>query len=149
MHDAAVIRRHTGLHSGLANTNQKSQVTDIASILFYVTDPAESKSFYAAIFDRDPVEANPTFAMFVLPSGLGAGLWKKDGVRPAPVVTGACCDIGIKVHEAAAVDAMHREWTEKGATIAMAPSDLDFGRSFVATDPDGHRLRVCAMAEEM
>ena len=33
--------------------------------------------------------------------------------------------------------------------IAFPPTDLDFGRSFVALDPDGHRLRVYAVAEEM
>lgn len=37
----------------------------------------------------------------------------------------------------------------EGATIALPPTELDFGRSFVAVDPDGHRLRVYALTEEM
>ena len=35
-----------------------------------------------------------------------------------------------------------------GASIALPPTDPDFGRSFVALDPDGHRLRVYAIAED-
>ena len=31
-----------------------------------------------------------------------------------------------------------------GFPIALEPTTLDFGYTFVATDPDGHRLRVCA-----
>jgi len=33
--------------------------------------------------------------------------------------------------------------------IALPPTDLDIGRSFVALDPDGHRLRVYASDKEM
>ena len=29
-----------------------------------------------------------------------------------------------------------------GLTILQAPMQMDFGTTFVATDPDGHRLRV-------
>ncbi|MBB2671410.1 UNVERIFIED_ORG: putative enzyme related to lactoylglutathione lyase [Rhizobium esperanzae] len=46
------------------------------------------------------------------------------------------------------VDATHADWQAKGANIVMAPTDLDFGRSFVAADPHGHRLRVYTVAEE-
>ncbi len=28
--------------------------------------------------------------------------------------------------------------------MALEPTELAFGYTFVATDPDGHRLRVCA-----
>ncbi|MEH3159577.1 MAG: hypothetical protein PGN08_12035 [Sphingomonas taxi] len=58
-------------------------------------------------------------------------------------------DLGFKLASAAAIDQTHAEWAAKGATIALPPTDLDFGRSFVALDPDGHRLRVYAVAEEM
>ena len=29
-------------------------------------------------------------------------------------------------------------------SIVLEPTELDFGYTFVAVDPDGHRLRVCA-----
>ncbi len=37
---------------------------------------------------------------------------------------------------------------DRGLTIAQAPSDMDFGRTFVALDPDGHRLRVYWLSDE-
>jgi predicted enzyme related to lactoylglutathione lyase len=42
----------------------------------------------------------------------------------------------------AAVDAAHADWCNRGIAILQEPTDLDFGRTFTARDPDGHRLRV-------
>ena len=42
----------------------------------------------------------------------------------------------------AAVDATHADWKERGLPILQSPTEMDFGRTFVAGDPDGHRLRV-------
>jgi predicted enzyme related to lactoylglutathione lyase len=36
----------------------------------------------------------------------------------------------------------HTDWRKRGLTIAQAPTSMDFGRTFVVLDPDGHRLRV-------
>ena len=47
------------------------------------------------------------------------------------------------------VDARCQEWRKVGAKIVLEPIDLPFGRSFVATDPDGNRLRVYALAESV
>lgn len=124
-------------------------MTDTNTILFYVTNPTASARFYAAMLGCEPVERSPTFVLFVLPSGLALGLWDKAGVKPVPATSGGGCEIGFKVKSSDAVDAAHADWRVKGATIALPPTDLDFGRSFVAIDPDGHRLRVYALTEEM
>jgi predicted enzyme related to lactoylglutathione lyase len=86
--------------------------------------------------------------MFILPSGLGLGLWKKTGVEPAPTAAGGAVDLGFRVNEPGMVDSMYVDWKAKGASILMLPTDLDFGRSFVAADPDGHRLRVYTVDDE-
>lgn len=124
-------------------------MTKTNSLFLYATDPSASADFYAKLLGIKPVEASPTFALFILPSGLALGLWGKDGVQPAPVAGGGGSEIGFKVDSAAQIDDTHANWQAKGATIAFPPTDLDFGRSFVALDPDGHRLRVYAVAEEM
>lgn len=116
-------------------------------ILLFVNSAPESANFYTRLLDRQPVEASPTFAMFILPSGLGLGLWGKSGVEPTPTAAGGCCDLGFKVDAPETVDALYAQWQGKGATILIPPTDLDFGRSFVATDPDGHRLRVYSVTE--
>lgn len=41
-----------------------------------------------------------------------------------------------------AVDAPRSHWRERGIAILQEPTALDFGRTFTARDPDGHRLRV-------
>lgn len=46
------------------------------------------------------------------------------------------------------VDTLHAEWTPQELTIAQAPVALDFGYTFVALDPDGHRLRVFAPSDQ-
>jgi predicted DNA-binding transcriptional regulator YafY len=41
-----------------------------------------------------------------------------------------------------AIRSEHADWSRRGLKIAQPPTDMDFGRTFVALDPDGHRLRV-------
>lgn len=122
-------------------------MTETNTLLFYVADPEASGRFYAGLLGREPVEVSPTFVLVVLPSGLALGLWKAAGVEPAPTASGGGSELGFKVARAADVDATHAAWLARGATIALPPTDLDFGRSFVALDPDGHRLRVYALAD--
>lgn len=115
---------------------------DKNSVLLFITDIEASIGFYTKLLGQGPVQASPTFGMFILPSGLGLGLWKKTGVEPAPTAAGGGSDLGFHVPEHAMVDLICDDWKAKGAAILMPPTDLDFGRCFVAADPDGHRLRV-------
>ena len=55
-------------------------------------------------------------------------------------------EIAFAVADAAAVDATHADWRSRGYPIAQKPTAMDFGHTFVALDPDGHRLRVFAPA---
>ncbi|MFG1243295.1 VOC family protein [Xanthobacter sp. DSM 14520] len=122
-------------------------MTETNNLLLYVSDPEASGRFYAGLLGRVPVEVSPTFVLLVLPSGLALGLWKTTGVEPAPTASGGGSELGFKVAGAADVDAAYAAWLARGARIALPPTDLDFGRSFVALDPDGHRLRVYALAD--
>ncbi|MGF3023651.1 VOC family protein [Methylobacterium aquaticum] len=106
--------------------------------LLYVDDPEASGRFYAALTGRPPVESSPTFAMFVLDGGHKLGLWSRHTVAPAAAAAGGGTELAFAVPD----DATHAAWTESGLPILQAPTDLDFGRTFVAVDPDGHRLRV-------
>ena len=46
-------------------------------MILFVDSPAVSAAFYKTLFDREPVEASPTFALFALDSGLMLGLWSR------------------------------------------------------------------------
>jgi catechol 2,3-dioxygenase-like lactoylglutathione lyase family enzyme len=113
-------------------------------VILYVDDPLASADFYGALLGREPVEKSPTFVMFVLASGLMLGFWSRHTAVPAATAMGGSGELCIKVDDAGAVDATHADWHRRGLTILQQPTDLDFGRTFVASDPDDHRLRVYA-----
>ena len=123
-------------------------MSDPNFILLYVNDPTASAAFYTELLGRPPVEASPTFAMFALGSGVMLGLWSKHTVEPAAPAHFGGCELAFTVADAAAVRARHAAWTARGLPIAQAPTQLDFGHTFVALDPDGHRLRVFAPGAE-
>ena len=115
-------------------------------ILLYVDSPSASAAFYAELLGHPPVESSPTFALFALGSGLMLGLWSKHTVEPAAPAQFGGSELAFTLSDAEAVRAKYRDWTERGLAIAQAPVELDFGHSFVALDPDGHRLRVFSPA---
>ena len=110
-------------------------------MLLYVNDPAASARFYGDLLGRQPLDASPGFVMFALDGGMRLGLWRKDTVTPAPNQPGGF-EIGWPVESDAEVDRLSGEWSARGVTIAQQPEDMNFGRTFTALDPDGHRLRV-------
>lgn len=117
-------------------------------MILYVDSPEKSGAFYGALLSADPVESSPTFVLFALPNGLKLGLWSRHTVEPRAEAAGGGGEIGFTVDEAASVDATHADWSARGLKILQQPLDMDFGRTFVALDPDGHRLRVfCPGAE--
>jgi catechol 2,3-dioxygenase-like lactoylglutathione lyase family enzyme len=116
-------------------------------ILLYVDNPEASSLFYADLLGHKPIETSPTFVMFALGPSLMLGLWSRHTVKPAPTVSAGGGEIAFTSDTAAAVDATYTEWSKRGP-ILQTPMDMDFGRSFVALDPDGHRLRVFAPAAE-
>lgn len=122
-------------------------MTETNNLLLYVADPETSGRFYAGLLGLEAVEVSPTFVLLMLRSGLALGLWKASGVEPVPTASGGGSELGFKVARAPDVDATYAAWLTRGARIALPPTDLDFGRSFVALDPDGHRLRVYALAD--
>lgn len=115
-------------------------------LLFFVDSPAASATFYGDLFGLAPVEQSPTFALFALSSGLMLGLWSKHTAEPRPGAGAGGTELGLTVGEKAEVDATHADWQGRGIAILQPPIEMDFGRTFVALDPDGHRLRVFAPA---
>ena len=115
--------------------------------LLYVESPTASAAFYAGLLGREPVESQPTFALFLLDGGAKLGLWARHTVEPAATAAGGGSEIGFSVADAATVDALHAEWRDRGLPILQPPTTMDFGHTFVALDPDGHRLRVFELTE--
>lgn len=121
-------------------------MSDPNFVILFVDSPTASAAFYAELLGRPPVESSPTFAMFALDSGVMLGLWSRHTVQPAATAGGGGGELAFTVADAKAVHAKHADWSKRGLPIAQAPTNMDFGHTFVALDPDGHRLRVFAPA---
>jgi catechol 2,3-dioxygenase-like lactoylglutathione lyase family enzyme len=116
-------------------------------IILYVDNPPASAEFYAELLGKPAVESSPTFAMFALPSGVMIGLWSRHTVEPAASAdVGGGSEVAFAVESRNQVTALFNTWTSRGLRVAQKPVDMDFGHTFVALDPDGHRLRVFATA---
>lgn len=111
--------------------------------LLYVDDTTASSAFYEGILGRPPAVAAPNFAAFALDGGVTLGLWAKHSVRPLASDAGARGELGFMVATPAEIDVLYAEWKTRGLAIEQELTTLDFGPTFVALDPDGHRLRVC------
>jgi catechol 2,3-dioxygenase-like lactoylglutathione lyase family enzyme len=122
-------------------------MTEPNFVLLYVDNPQLSAEFYARLLGREPVESSPTFALFPLKSGLMLGLWSQHTVEPAMNGRPAASELAISVANSKSVRDLYRKWSDLKLRIAQAPTQLDFGFTFVALDPDGHRLRVFATSE--
>ncbi|TIX36802.1 MAG: drug:proton antiporter, partial [Mesorhizobium sp.] len=62
-------------------------------VILYVESPERSGAFYAALLGRQPVEASPTFVLFVLDGGFKLGLWSRHTVEPAAAAAGGGAEI--------------------------------------------------------
>ncbi|HAT3729585.1 TPA: drug:proton antiporter [Serratia marcescens] len=114
--------------------------------LLYVDNPLNSAAFYQRLLGQAPVELSPGFALFVLNNGFKLGMWAKQGVKPAATLTGGG-ELGFLCQDPQEVEARYNQWRELGLPIEQTPTEMEFGYTFVARDPDGHRLRVYALSE--
>lgn len=114
------------------------------SIILYVSDVEKSTRFYIRLLNAEPVEQYSEFSVFALSDDMILGLQAKSGIDPAPQPHIGGTEICMSDVSNRVVDEIFRKWSELGVEIIMKPAMLDFGYTFVATDPDGHRLRVCA-----
>ena len=113
-------------------------------VVLYVENPQASAAFYADLLGRPVVDSSPGFAMLPLSDAVMLGLWSRTGVEPAATAAPGGSEVSFGVADAAAVQATCADWKQRGLTIIQQPVQKDFGHTFVATDPDGHRLRVLA-----
>ena len=120
---------------------KRETVPDPNFVLLYVASPTASAAFYTDLLGRPPVESSPTFAMFALASGVMFGLWARHDVEPAATGTGGG-EIAFTVGDEKTLHALYADWAARSLPIVQPPTTMDFGRTFVALDPDGHRLRV-------
>lgn len=112
--------------------------------LLFVANPQKSSLFYQEILELKPIEESPTFVVFALKNGVMLGLWSKYTAEPRVDAPAGALEICFPAEN---VDALYEEWGRKNVTVAQKPTEMDFGRTFVVLDPDGHRIRVYKLNE--
>lgn len=118
---------------------------NLGFVLLFVKDPLRSAQFYETILGLKPIEQSPTFALLALGNGVMLGLWSYKTAQPEVIGKPGASEIAFSHQE---VDTLCDQWKKQGIAIAQDPTDMDFGRTFVALDPDGHRIRVYRMVGE-
>jgi catechol 2,3-dioxygenase-like lactoylglutathione lyase family enzyme len=116
-------------------------MTQMNYVLNYVADAPKSAALYAQLLGAQPVESSDNFAMFALPNGTALGLWARGDVEPKATLPGGS-ELGFQVESDDAVRLTMDAWVKLGLRIIQEPTRMDFGFTFTAADPDGHRLRV-------
>lgn len=119
--------------------------SNLEFVLLFVENPAKSAAFYNKIFDLKPIEQSDTFALFALKNRVMLGLWSHKTAEPQVTGKPGASEIAFSSEN---VDQTYEELTKLGIPMAQHPTEMDFGRAFVALDPDGHRIRIYKLREE-
>ena len=112
-------------------------------LLFYVKNPLTSSLFYEKIFSKKPVVSHPTYVAFSFANGLTFSLWSTQAKNFVSGGAGHWMELSFMVNDEQAVQGLRAQWEKLEITIEQDLHEAVFGLTFVALDPDGHRIRVC------
>lgn len=109
--------------------------------ILYVASVPASVAFYESILGVPPVESAPGFALFPLCEGSMLGLWSRDSVVPRIEGPSAGFELAFEHADLAGLQSFRDTCWNAGAKVIQDIVEVDFGTTFSAVDPDGHRLR--------
>lgn len=113
-------------------------------VLLHVADPVASAGFYSDLLGKPVIDSTPGFAMLPLSEAVVLGLWLASDADPSGTGRPGASEISFDVADVPALTKLHADWAAKGLVILVEPVEKPFGTTFVAADPDGHRVRVVA-----
>ncbi|OGT35514.1 MAG: glyoxalase [Gammaproteobacteria bacterium RIFCSPHIGHO2_12_FULL_37_14] len=112
-------------------------------LLFYVENPESSALFYEKIFSVKPVASFPTYVAFSFENGLTFSLWSTQAKNFISGGAGHRCELAFMVKDEDTMRTLRKQWENLEVVIEQDLHEAVFGLTFVALDPDGHRIRVC------
>lgn len=112
-------------------------------LLFYVEDPLASAAFYEKIFQIKPIASYPTYVAFSFENGFTFSLWSKQAANFVSGGEGHRSELAFMVQNEEEVRKLRKMWGQLNVRIEQELHEATFGLTFVALDPDNHRIRVC------
>jgi catechol 2,3-dioxygenase-like lactoylglutathione lyase family enzyme len=113
----------------------------LSSVTLYVEDIPTSRRFYTEKLGI-PVNEDQSNDYFVMLQVKGDALFMLQSAGTAMDgfnTRSGGTEIGFEVDD---VDRTYAEWKSRGVQTLTEPHDQPFGRTFNASDPDGHLLNV-------
>ena len=80
---------------------------------------------------------------FAFDNGLFFGLWSTKARNFVSDGSGNRSELSFMIDGEQAVQDLCNKWKSFDVIIEQEPHEAVFGLTFVALDPDGHRIRVC------
>jgi predicted enzyme related to lactoylglutathione lyase len=110
--------------------------------IVYVNDAPAAARFYGDLLGMSPSFETPGYITFDLGPGADLALWSGQFENLSPDVS-RTSEVCLAIDGGSdQLDAIYRQWQSKGITILKEPHDAGFGRTFLAADSDGNRIRV-------
>lgn len=116
-------------------------------IVFYVNNLALSQHFYQELLGIPSKQLSPTYAVFKFENGVIIGL-KEKAEQEINLTGNGAVELAFTAEHHAEVEKLFLTWQKKEITILEPPTQVSYGFTFVAADPDGNRLRVITLTEE-
>lgn len=110
--------------------------------IVYVNDAPAAARFCGDLLGMSPSFQTPGFITFDLGPGADLALWSGQFAnlsRDVPRTSEICLAIDGGSER---IEGLFGQWRSKGITILEEPHDAGFGRTFLAADLDGNRIRV-------
>ena len=114
----------------------------IDSIVLYVENIKTSTEFYTHLFSCEAKALSPTFVSLNFKSGSLLELKQRAETLPPSDITGGGTELSMAASSKENLMQIHEQWKSLGVTFLQPPTELVFGTTFVALDPDKHRIRV-------
>lgn len=118
------------------------------AIVLYVENLELSSKFYQELLGIEPDKASPTFNSFTLSNGMGLGLKAKYAAQPPADINGGS-ELAFTLETNKDVDELFATWQKNKIHIIQPLTDMAYGYTFLALDPDGNRLRVVSLNKSM
>ena len=122
-------------------------ILEPTAVVLYVDNLAISSKFYQDLLGIKPEEASPTFHSFTLSNKMGLGLKACHAVEPPADNKNGSGELAFTLDNNKKVDALFAKWQERDINMALPPTAVPYGYTFVALDPDGNRLRVVSLGK--